>query len=51
MIYPVIDEFPFKEGDRVGQIYLEEIIDIEFNEVEKLEETERSEGGFGSTGL
>jgi len=43
-------EFPFKPGDRVGQIYLEEIIPIEFEEVEELEETGRGSGGFGSTG-
>jgi dUTP pyrophosphatase len=42
--------FPYKEGDRIGQIYLEEIIPIEFEEVEELSTTERGEGGYGSTG-
>lgn len=42
--------FPFKPGDRVGQIYLEEVIPIEFDEDSELIETSRGEGGFGSTG-
>ena len=46
-IYP---EFPYKVGDRIGQIYLEEIIPIDFIEVEELSETDRGSGGFGSTG-
>lgn len=46
-IYP---EFPYKVGDRIGQIYLREIIPIKFEEVEELSQTERGEGGFGSTG-
>lgn len=47
LIYP---EFPFKVGDRIGQIYLEEVIPIEFDEETELIETSRGEGGFGSTG-
>jgi dUTP pyrophosphatase len=43
-------EVPFKVGDRIGQIYLEEVIPIEFEEVEELTETERGNNGFGSTG-
>lgn len=47
LIYP---EFPFKVGDRIGQIYLEEVIPIEFDEDSELIETERGSNGFGSTG-
>ena len=43
-------EVPFKVGDRIGQIYLEEVIPIEFEEVGELTETERGTNGFGSTG-
>lgn len=46
-VYP---EFPFKVGDRIGQIYLEEVIPIEFDEELELIETSRGENGFGSTG-
>jgi dUTP pyrophosphatase len=41
---------PFEIGERIGQIYLEEVIPIEFEEVEELSSTDRGEGGFGSTG-
>lgn len=43
-------KFPFNVGDRIGQIYLEEIIPIEFEEVDELLETKRGQGGFGHTG-
>ena len=46
LAYP---QFPYKIGDRIGQIYLEEVIPIEFEEVEELSQTERGTGGFGST--
>jgi dUTP pyrophosphatase len=43
-------EFPYKVGDRVGQVYLEEVIPIEFEEVEEFDIT-NDRGGYGSTGL
>ena len=43
-------EFEIKKGDRIAQMILSKIENIEFEEVEKLSETERGEGGFGSTG-
>ena len=43
-------EFPFKEGDRIGQIYLEQVITTVFEEVADLENSVRAEGGFGHTG-
>jgi len=46
LIYP---QFPYKVGDRIGQVYLEEVISIEFEEVEELSTTIRGDGGFGST--
>ena len=44
------DKFPYQVGDRVGQICLEEVIPIEFEQVNELSDTERGDGGFGSTG-
>lgn len=41
---------PFEVGDRIGQIYLEEVIPIEFEELSELPSTNRGTGGFGSTG-
>lgn len=46
MIY---DEFPYKVGDRIGQIYLEEIIPMHFVNVNELPVTGRT-GGYGHTG-
>lgn len=37
-------------GDKVGQIMILPYPAIQFNEVDNLDETERSSGGFGSTG-
>lgn len=39
----------YKEGDRIAQLIVEQIIEAEFQEVDDLEKTERGEGGFGST--
>lgn len=39
------------KGDRIAQFILSKYEKIEFDEVEKLEETERSDGGFGHTGI
>lgn len=43
--------FPYNVGDRVAQIYFEEVLPISFDVVPELEVSERGEGGFGSTGL
>lgn len=43
-------EFPYKEGDRCAQMWIEKVQRIEFVEVDELSDTERGEGGFGSTG-
>ena len=47
MIYQPL---PFGVGDRCGQIYFEKIEPFEMEEVQELSDTERGEGGFGSTG-
>ena len=40
----------YKVGDRVAQIMIIPHPDVEFNEVDELSDSERGEGGFGSTG-
>lgn len=40
----------YKVGDRIGQIVIVKIPTIEFVESEKLSETERGAGGYGSSG-
>jgi dUTP pyrophosphatase len=37
-------------GDRIAQLLIVPVTQIEWEEVEALDETERGEGGFGSTG-
>ncbi len=46
----IYDKFPFEVGDRVAQIYLEKVLDMEFEDVDELVESNRGEGGWGSTG-
>jgi len=43
-------EFPYKVGDRVAQCYFERVENVKFEIVDKLNPSDRGEGGFGSTG-
>ncbi|XP_056633065.1 deoxyuridine 5'-triphosphate nucleotidohydrolase-like [Diorhabda sublineata] len=43
-------EFEVKSGDRIAQLICERIFYPELEEVKELTDTERGEGGFGSTG-
>ena len=45
-----LDSLSYKVGDRVAQIMIIPHPIIEFEEVNELSNTERGEGGFGSTG-
>ncbi|NXH31085.1 DUT protein, partial [Myiagra hebetior] len=44
------ETFQVKKGDRIAQLICERIYYPELEEVEALDDTERGEGGFGSTG-
>ncbi|XP_061391552.1 deoxyuridine 5'-triphosphate nucleotidohydrolase [Musca vetustissima] len=44
-------DFEVKRGDRIAQLICERIFYPELEQVDKLEETKRGEGGFGSTGV
>ncbi|MEN3971199.1 dUTP diphosphatase [Sphingomicrobium sp. XHP0235] len=44
------DDFDIKRGDRVAQLVPAAVTRATFDEVETLDETQRGEGGFGSTG-
>lgn len=39
-----------ENGDRIAQLVFLPYLDVEFVEVESLDETERGDGGFGSSG-
>ena len=44
------EPFIIKAGDRIGQIILNKVEKIEWQQVDTLPDTIRGEGGFGSTG-
>lgn len=41
---------PYNIGDRIGQVFLSEVHDILWEKVTELPDTQRGDGGFGSTG-
>lgn len=45
-----VEEYRINAGDKISQIVILPIPDVELVEVDKLEETERGNGGFGSSG-
>jgi len=47
----LINDFPYKVGERVAQIYFEKETDTELHLVDETNDTERGVGGHGSTGL
>ena len=44
------DAFGISHGDRIAQMVVSPVIQATFSIVEALDETQRGEGGFGSTG-
>lgn len=44
------EEYQINKGDRIAQLVFNKLVDVEHLEVERLEESERGKGGFGSTG-
>jgi dUTP pyrophosphatase len=44
------DIFTIKTGDRIGQLVLNKVEQIEWRQVSELDTTDRGAGGFGSTG-
>lgn len=43
--------FKIKNGDRIAQLVISKVENVEWEEVEILEETKRGENGYGSTGI
>ena len=44
------DEFTIRPKDRIAQMVFTNVIQVKFKEVENLDQTNRGDGGFGSTG-
>src|SRR5690625_682049 len=47
----VVGAYIIRKGDRIAQLVVQPIPDVEAIEVFDVEETERGEGGFGSSGI
>lgn len=45
-----VEPFAIQRGDRVAQLVLAPVVQAAWEEIEELDETARSAGGFGSTG-
>jgi dUTP pyrophosphatase len=45
------DSVTLPAGSRIAQLVIQEVMTAEFVEVEELDDTERSDNGFGSTGI
>jgi dUTP pyrophosphatase len=45
-----LQPYTIKAGDRIGQLKLHKVIPHSYQEVDSLDETERGDGGLGSTG-
>lgn len=43
--------FTINPGDRIAQMVITPVIQVELSKVDELDETERGAGGFGSTGI
>ena len=44
-------DFVVKSGDRIAQMALNKVLDVSYDFTDTFEDTERSSGGFGSTGV
>ncbi len=44
------EDMTVADGDRIAQLVVLPYLDVEFNETDELDSTERGSGGFGSTG-
>jgi dUTP pyrophosphatase len=44
-------DFVIEPGMRIAQMVFSKVIQVDFKQVEQLDETSRGEGGFGSTGV
>lgn len=42
--------FSFEKGHKIGQLLIQKVEKIEFEEVDRLSESDRGENGFGSSG-
>jgi dUTP pyrophosphatase len=51
MSLPALGEKQYKVGEKIGQLMIIKLPWVDIEEAEKLSETDRGDGGFGSTGI
>jgi len=52
VFYKILPHLPdYEVGDRIVQMQVTKPVQVEFEEVEDLRETERGDGGYGSSGV
>jgi len=45
------NSFEIKRGDKIAQMVVQQVAEVEWEEVDELDPTSRGTGGFGSTGI
>ena len=45
------EDYKIEKGKKIAQMIVNKVEEVEFEEVDELDNTTRNEGGFGSTGL
>lgn len=50
ILYNTGPDYTVEPGDRIAQLLIKKVPKVKFAEVEELDDTERGEGGFGSSG-
>jgi dUTP pyrophosphatase len=50
MSVPALGSKNYKNGDKIAQLIIMKLPWVDIEEVDELSETDRGEGGFGSTG-
>ena len=43
-------DYLIQDGDRIAQVVISEVVQVSFNQVDEISDTERGAGGFGHTG-
>ena len=51
ILWSVGEIFQLTKGDRICQLTVEKVPQVEFTVIDELSDSERSDGGFGSSGL
>lgn len=51
MSLPALGQKQYKVGEKIGQLMIIKLPWVDIEEVEELSETDRGDGGFGSTGV